>query len=265
MISTAINTARSDTLPLFPPLAVTPADSIPTAITPTASTPTTSTPTTSTPTTSTLTTSTLTTSTPEGPQGSPARRWRRGELCGRLTELSAWGPSASLTLAIDLVLEAQQQGEPVAWISTRESTFFPPDAAANGVDLGALPVVHANSGRTAGRAADRLLRSGAFALIIIDLGRAERGRAAGVGADLPLPLQSRLLQLALKHDAAVLFLTEKPSTAPSLGSLVSLRAQARRRKTGPGRYTCELLVLKDKRHGPGWQHDTFRNGPPGLR
>jgi recombination protein RecA len=189
--------------------------------------------------------------------------------------LSAWGPSASLTLAIDLVLEAQQQGEPVAWISTRESSFFPPDAAANGVDLGALPVVHANSGRTAGRAADRLLRSGAFALIIIDLGRTERGRtergrtergrAVGAGAGLPLPLQSRLLQLALKHDAAVLFLTEKPSTAPSLGSLVSLRAQARRRKTGPGRYTCELLVLKDKRHGPGWQHDTFRNGPPGLR
>lgn len=243
MISTAINTARSGTLPLFPPLAVTPADSTPAAITPT-------------------------TSTPEGPQGSPARRWRRGELCGRLTELSAWGPSASLTLAIDLVLEAQQQGEPVAWISTRESSFFPPDAAANGVDLGALPVVHANSGRTAGRAADRLLRSGAFALIIIDLGRTERGRAErdrGAGAGLPLPLQSRLLQLALKHDAAVLFLTEKPSTAPSLGSLVSLRAQARRRKTGPGRYTCELLVLKDKRHGPGWQHDTFRNGPPGLR
>jgi recombination protein RecA len=182
--------------------------------------------------------------------------------------LSAWGPSASLTLAIDLVLEAQQQGEPVAWISTRESSFFPPDAAANGVDLGALPVVHANSGRTAGRAADRLLRSGAFALIIIDLGRTERGRTErdrGAGAGLPLPLQSRLLQLALKHDAAVLFLTEKPSTAPSLGSLVSLRAQARRRKTGPGRYTCELLVLKDKRHGPGWQHDTFRNGPPGLR
>ncbi len=238
MISTAINTARSGTLPLFPPLAVTPADSTPTAITPT-------------------------TSTPEGPQGSPARRWRRGELCGRLTELSAWGPSASLTLAIDLVLEAQQQGEPVAWISTRKSSFFPPDAAANGVDLGALPVVHANSGRTAGRAADRLLRSGAFALIIIDLGRTERDRGAGAG--LPLPLQSRLLQLALKHDAAVLFLTEKPSTAPSLGSLVSLRAQARRRKTGPGRYTCELLVLKDKRHGPGWQHDTFRNGPPGLR
>jgi len=258
MISTAINTARSGTLPLFPPLAVTPADSTPAAITPTTSTPTTTTPTTSTP----------TTSTPEGPQGSPARRWRRGELCGRLTELSAWGPSASLTLAIDLVLEAQQQGEPVAWISTRESSFFPPDAAANGVDLGALPVVHANSGRTAGRAADRLLRSGAFALIIIDLGRTERGRTErdrGAGAGLPLPLQSRLLQLALKHDAAVLFLTEKPSTAPSLGSLVSLRAQARRRKTGPGRYTCELLVLKDKRHGPGWQHDTFRNGPPGLR
>ena len=250
MISAAINTARSETLPLFPLRAATPTDSTPTDSTPA-------------------------TSTPEGPQGSPARRWRRGELCGRLTELSAWGPSASLTLAIDLVLEAQQQGEPVAWISTRESSFFPPDAAANGVDLGALPVVHANSGRTAGRAADRLLRSGAFALIIIDLGRTEkgrtergrteRGRAVGAGAGLPLPLQSRLLQLALKHDAAVLFLTEKPSTAPSLGSLVSLRAQARRRKTGPGHYTCELLVLKDKRHGPGWQHDTFRNGPPGLR
>ena len=100
-----------------------------------------------------------------------------------------------------------------------------------------------------------LARSGAFGLIVVDLGR---------GTSLTIPIQSRLLGLAQKHQTAILFLTEKSRDAPSLGSLISLRAQAGRRKIGFDRFTCELTVTKDKRHAPGWRHEEICRGPSGL-
>lgn len=188
-------------------------------------------------------------------QEGPALRWSRSELAGRLVELSSWGGGALLTLAFDLVLQAQHEGEPVAWI-TRSSTFFPPDAARCGIDLDALPVILVPDARSGARAADTLVRSGAFGLVVLDL---------GADAVVAPPLQTRLLGLASKHAAAVVFLTEKPSEAPSLGSLVSLRAQAVRSRTAEDRFSCEARVLKDKRRGPGWSHREFRHGPAGLR
>jgi len=170
-------------------------------------------------------------------------------------ELSSWGGAGLLTLALDLVLQAQEEAEPVAWI-TGSSTFFPPDAARCGIDLDALPVIRVPDAKCAARTADKLLRSGAFGLVVLDL---------GTQSFISPPLQTRLLGLASKHEAAVLFLTEKPSDAPSLGSLVSLRAQAVRSRTGEDKFSCEARVVKDKRRGPGWSHRELRHGPAGLR
>ena len=197
-------------------------------------------------------------------QSSPAPRpeppnrlsWSRSELAGRLVELSSCGDGAGLTLAFELVAQSQLAGEPVAWIAGRTATFFPPDAARSGIDLEALPVVRVADAPSAARAADKLVRSGAFGLVVLDL--AENAR-------IPLPLESRLLGLASKHGAAVLFLTEKKGEASSLGSLISLRAQSLRRKTAEDRFTCEARVVKDKRRGPGWSHREVRHGPAGLR
>jgi recombination protein RecA len=208
-----------------------------------------------------------------GPQPLPPA-WGLDGIGGRLVELSAVGASAVLTVATGLVLEAQRAGEPVAWI-TGGSLFFPPDLAESGVDLESLVVIQvpprlteipAASSRSAEgartgilRAADRLLRSGAFGLVVLDLERT---------AQLPLAAQSRLAGLAQRHDTAVLCLTAKQTTAPSLGSLVSLHASATRRPATDtaGRFCCEVRVTKDKRRGPGWIHreEGFR-GPPGLR
>ncbi len=185
-------------------------------------------------------------------RGAPA--WTRAELAGRLCELTAGADSAALTLACALVRDAQLGGDPVAWITARAATFHPPDAAAAGLDLDALVVVRARDARTAGRAADVLLRSGAYGLVVLDL---------GTDAAMPTPLQGRLVQLAIKHDAAVLCLTEKAPDAPSLGSLVSLRGQARRRRAPDG-FTCTVRTLKDKRRGPGWRWQERHHGPPGL-
>lgn len=186
------------------------------------------------------------------PRTAPA--WTCAELAGRLCELAAGPDSAALSAAVSLVRDAQQHGDPAAWITARAATFHPPDAAAAGVDLAALVVVRAPDVRTAGRAADVLLRSGAYGLVVLDL---------GTDTAMPTPLQGRLVQLALKHDAAVLCLTEKTADEPSLGSLVSLRGQVRRRRTAGG-FVCTLQVLKDKRRGPGWRWQERRRGPDGL-
>lgn len=181
-------------------------------------------------------------------------RWKRAELGGRLVEISAMGSAAALTAAVGVVLEAQTEGEPVAWVALSGSTFYPPDLADSGVDLEAMVVVRAANVPAAGKAADRLLRSGAFGLVVIDLGR---------DAQLPLPLQGRLVGLAQRHDAALLCLTEKPADAASLGSMVSLRAEAARRRNGE-RFGVTIRALKDKRRGPGWAHDEPVKGPAGL-
>ena len=180
-------------------------------------------------------------------------RWALATLRGRLAELSARGASATLTAAFELVAEAQAQGEPAAWIAVGGSTFYPPDVADSGIDLAALVVVRTADATAAARAAERLLRSGAFGLVMIDLARAE----------LATPIQGRLVTLAQTHDAAVVCLTEKAEDTASLGSLVSLRAEALRRREGDGDFRVTLRALKDKRRGPGWTHVAKRRGPAG--
>jgi recombination protein RecA len=181
--------------------------------------------------------------------------WTLGTLSGRFVELSADAAGAPLTLAFRLVLEAQRGCEPVAWITRRDATFYPPDAADTGIDLAALPVVRVDGPPQAAGAADLLLRSGAFALVVLDLGPA---------AHLSIPAQTRLVGLAQQHDAALVCLTEKADDRPSLGSLVSLRAHADPRRREGERFRCPMRVVKDKRRGPGWTHAEVVHGPDGL-
>jgi recombination protein RecA len=156
-----------------------------------------------------------------------------------------------------LVCEAQRTGETAAWVTNRRSTFFPPDAATSGVDLVRLPVVFAPDAPAAARAAWRLIQSGGFGLVVLDL--------VGSSAEVPIPLQSRLTGAAQAHGAAVVFVTEKAADRASLGSLVSLRCEAHREAAGGGRFLCTARALKDKRRGPGWTYTEVRYGPAGLR
>jgi len=182
--------------------------------------------------------------------------WALEELAGRLTELSGVGATAPLTMAGTLVLEAQHSGLPVAWISATAHSFYPPDMAENGVDLEALPVVWAPDAPSSARAADWLIRSSCFGLIVMDL---------GPDHNLPAGLQSRLVQVARLHDTALVCLTTKEKSLPSLGSIVSLRGQVMRERIGPCEYACRIQILKDKRKGPGWKHTEVCRGPAGLR
>jgi len=182
--------------------------------------------------------------------------WTLAALGGCLAELSGAGPAPALTLAFGLVREAQRRGEPAAWISRTESTFFPPDVAEGGIDLAALPVILLGDVRHRLRAADRLARSGAFGLLVVDL---------GARLDLPLAVQTRLAEQALAHGTLILCLTEKTERQPSLGSLVAIRGQARCIRYGPDRFACRVHALKDKRRGPGWTDQEWCRGPDGMR
>jgi len=188
--------------------------------------------------------------------------WGLAALRGRLVELSARGASATLTAAIELVAEAQEQSEPVLWLTLQTGTFYPPDVADSGIDLAALVVVRCPDATAAARTAERCLRSGAFGLVILDLGGHHESSRAD-GRDLSMQIQGRLVTLAQTHDAAVVCLTEKTQDTASLGSLVSLRAEALRRRETP-EFAVELRVLKDKRRGPGFTQSLKRRGPAGL-
>jgi|TARA_B100000378_G_scaffold219305_1_gene182618 recombination protein RecA len=172
-----------------------------------------------------------------------------------LTELSGVGGSACLTLATSIVLDAQRQEETTAWITSNNSSFFPLDVAAAGIDLEALAVVRVPDAPSVARAADRLARSGAFGLLVLDL---------GANARVPTALQARLRSSARKHDTAILCLTEKRGIASSLGPLVSLRGEARIRRLSDDRFACELRVLKDKHRRPDWVHTEICCGPEGM-
>ena len=65
--------------------------------------------------------------------------------------------------------------------------------------------------------------------------------------------------------AAVVILTKKSHDAPSLNSLISLRAETVRSARAPGRYDVRVHALKDKRAGPGWTHGETCRGPAGVR
>jgi recombination protein RecA len=180
--------------------------------------------------------------------------WSLTAIAGRFIEISTSANAASLTLAFGLVREAQKQGEPVGWVTSAGSFFYPPDAAQGGIDLAALVVIRVLHVVTIPTAGEKLLRSGGFGLVVLDLGT----------ADIPMPLQSRLTGLAQHHHAALVCLTEKESKTFSLGSLVSLRAHVERQRSSGNRFTCRLRVLKDKRRGPTWSHEELCCGPVGL-
>jgi recombination protein RecA len=202
----------------------------------------------------------------EQPQGLP--QFSLAALRGRFIELSAGSSSAGLSAAMNLVVEAQLAAEPVAWVSPQETSFYPPDVVECGVDISALAVIHVPNIASAGRAAERLLRSHAFGLVILDLGAPDcviekTGVHRTETKALSLANQGRLVALAQQADSLVVCVTGKKGAMESMGSLISLRADASRMRDSDG-FCVTLQVLKDKRRGPGWSRSERAKAPAGL-
>ncbi len=176
-------------------------------------------------------------------------------LTGRLVEFCGRQSTTNLIPICTLIMEAQRIQEPVAWIAQSKTIFFPPDMAANGVDLKALPVVWAPNGKAAMRAADHLIRSGAFGLIVLDLD-------ANIHFDQGI--LGRLVRLSDKHGTALICITSSAAQKYSLGSMVSLRGETRLQRIAPTLFHCEVHITKDKKRGPGWKYWEACFGPDGL-
>jgi len=179
--------------------------------------------------------------------------WSPAEMNGRVVELTGRG---RLSFACRLVRAAQREGETTAWLGLPDDLFYPPDAARTGVDLTSLVVVRCPDARAMAGAADKLARSGAFGLLVLDF---------PAGSELPAAGLSRLAGLATRHEMAIVCLSDKREDAPSMGSLVSLRGAVSLERVAPGRFACRVAVLKDKRRGPGRRDEVACDGPPGLR
>lgn len=198
---------------------------------------------------------------PEGHEDEPARPLAELVEPGRLVEISAppHGPGAHTSTAVSLVRRAQHEGETTAWIQPVGGGLYPPDLHEAGVDVEALVVVHVP--RELGMAglhktAELLLRSGAFGMVVVDLGVPESRSSVA--------WQGRLLGLARQHVSRVLLLTIKPSDADSLGPLIGLRIEPRRERIGDGRFAVHHDLLKNKSGAPIALATERFTGPPGL-
>lgn len=132
-------------------------------------------------------------SAPSAPDSRLAR-WELARLAGSLVEISGTADSGVLSSALALVAEAQHHQarnhktrhhknrhgrhpgsisnpDPalVAWIATTRSLFFPPDAVESGIALDRLVLLRLETPAAQIRAATRIVHSGAFGLVVVDL------------------------------------------------------------------------------------------------
>lgn len=197
---------------------------------------------------------------------------------GRLTEISGVGAAARHTTAVALVRQAQLEGETTVWVQPAGGPLYPPDLAESGVDLDALVVVHVPEDRGQvglARAAELLLRSGAYGLCVVDLSAADSACPSGhVHSDMsPQPArpprlkgsawQARLAALARLHHSRVVVLTRAAADRASLGPMVGLRIDPRRERRASGLFAVRPEVLKHK-GAPLLAAATLRRGPWGL-
>ena len=248
--------------------------------------------------------------------GSPEIRWGLARLAGSLVEISGTADSGVLSSALALVAEAQHnqvqrhrnrhwrnrpphrprrdRGQPsdsgpalVAWVATTRSLFFPPDAVESGISLDRLVLLRLETPGAQIRAATRIVHSGAFELVVVDLAdsvqsgsdrdarqgrnsRQSRSPLSRPNTVPGVPPLSQLAGLAHKYRTAVVLLTDKPPAAPSLDPRVGKRFDASRRENGPGGNRIVITVLKDKRSGGAFPPQEtcrlprFRGEPPGI-
>jgi recombination protein RecA len=173
---------------------------------------------------------------------------------GRLCELRDASASAALSALVELVWQAQCQGEPAAWIHGGTAGLHVGDLINVGVDPAALVIVRLWKEADALRAAERLLRSGAFGVLVLDLRQTN-----ALGA----PEAGRMGRLAETYQTAVVVLSAQPLSVAA-GSLVSLRLTVHRKRLPDGRFQRTFEILRDKQYGQqSIQHDEV-SGPDGL-
>lgn len=145
---------------------------------------------------------------------------------GRIVELAGEGPG-STALALSIAARSTRTGRWVAWVDGAEA-FDPRGAREAGASLARLLWCRPKDLRAAARAADALIASGAFPLVVLDLQR-EVPRPLGEAAWLRL---SRGVEV---HRGCLLVLGEAGAQSFAAARLAPERGRARFSGRGPGR------------------------------
>lgn len=135
--------------------------------------------------------------------------------------------------------------------SVHSPDLFAPDLDQAGVLVERLPIVRVPAlVREVLKAAELLLRSGGFGVVVVDLSAAS--------ARVPMAALARLQGLAREHRARVVFLT--PDAQAALGSPVSVRVRPERARASAG-FVVEPNLLRDKAGVGGFDPQAFAAPP----
>ncbi len=138
---------------------------------------------------------------------------------GKLTEFTGPSSSGKLTIALR-VLATAVTGDGVAAYIDLSGTFYPPSAAAMGIDLDRLVLVQPADGAAAVKAASILLLSEGFDALLLDLGAARAHPDA----------LAHLTDLSARGQTATIAVTRDwGRAAAALRFFASLRLGVRRR------------------------------------
>ena len=157
---------------------------------------------------------------------------------GQVVEL--WGEAASgrTSLALRAVAAAHREGRLCAYVDG-PGELYPPAAVAAGVDPSRLLIVRPKTAEQLAWSAVQLVRSGAFACVVLDLTRGP----AGTGGVRLSPAEGKRLMDAATRGGSLLLLLTAPE-APGDG-MMRLRTEAR----GDSGLTVE--VVRSRQGGIG--------------
>ncbi|WNG37352.1 recombinase RecA [Archangium minus] len=141
---------------------------------------------------------------------------------GQVVEL--WGEAASgrTSLALRAVASAHREGRLCAYVDG-PGELYPPAAVAAGVDPSRLLIVRPKTAEQLAWSAVQLVRSGAFACVVLDLTRGPAGKAEG-GVRLSPAEGKRLMDAAGRGGSLLLLLTAPEAPADGM---MRLRTEAR--------------------------------------
>jgi recombination protein RecA len=189
----------------------------------------------------------------------PKRSFDLTGLAGKVVEFSGWNQSACLSLTIPLILECQSGNKECAWILPSSehggSLFFPPDFAEAGIACSRIPIVRSKNAQDSFAIAEKLVRSGGFGLVVLDLTEGKRVRASTIG---------RINSMTQRFKTLALCLTRNPPGHPSLDPMISIHIHISV-FAAPGRNcTVKATVQKDKTQAPGLNMKWLYETPIGL-
>jgi hypothetical protein len=167
---------------------------------------------------------------------------------GAITEIVGRVSSGRTTLGYTLIASATRAGEYVAWVDV-PNALDPESVREAGANVERILWLHPRDRRTAVRAAEYVLATGGFRLVVLDLD------CASTPAWVPASAWMRMARAAVHRDAAVVVLG--PSILVGSFAALSLEVRGVRRVFSGQHSPCPMfegaasaMYLRKRKYGP---------------